>query len=147
MPIISFTFDKIDVTKKKVLEAPLKVKTSIKIKDLKEEELTLASGKKDNLLKFFFQYMVDYQPSQAAVVLEGTLLYANKKEEIESVMKEWKKSKKFSIEITKEVLNNIFMRCNIKALTFEQEVNLPPHILMPHLQPVSKKGKSEDYIG
>jgi len=147
MPIISFTFDRIDVSKKKALEAPLKVNTSIKIKDLKEEEIVLGSGKKDSILKFFFEYLVDYQPSQASVVLEGNIVYTAKKEEVESIMKEWKKTKKFPPSITKDVLNNIFMRCNIKALTFEQEINLPPHILMPRLQTAPKKNKAEDYIG
>ena len=59
MPIISFAFNKIIVEKKKAIEAPLKVKTSIKIIDLKEEEL-----KKDLLLKFSFEYRVDYETEQ-----------------------------------------------------------------------------------
>ena len=64
--------------------------------------------------------------------------------------KEWKKTKKFNPEISKDVLNHIFVRCNIKALTFEQEVNIPPHIVLPRLTPVAasgKKSKAEDYIG
>ncbi len=147
MPIISFTFDKIDVQRKKTIEAPLKVRTSIKITDLKEEELSLSSGKKDMLLRFFFEYAVDYQTNQGIVSLEGNLLFAGKREDLEGAFKEWKKTKKFNPEISKDVLNNIFLRCNIKALSFEQEVSLPPHIVLPRLAPVSKKGKAEDYIG
>lgn len=144
MPIISFAFNKIIVEKKKAIEAPLKVKTSIKIIDLKEEEL-----KKDLLLKFSFEYRVDYETEQANLILGGDLLFAGPRNELEKIFKEWKKTKKFSPEISKDVLNNIFIRCNVKALFYEQEVNLPPHIVLPRLQPmVVKKGKSaEDYIG
>ena len=143
MPIISFAFNKIIVEKKKAIEAPLKVKTSIKIIDLKEEEL-----KKDLLLKFSFEYRVDYETEQANLVLGGDLLFAGPRNELEKIFKEWKKTKKFSPEISKDVLNNIFIRCNVKALFFEQEANLPPHIVLPRLQPMAvKKGKSEDYIG
>ena len=143
MPIISFAFNKIIVEKKKAIEAPLKVKTSIKIIDLKEEEL-----KKDLLLKFSFEYRVDYETEQANLILGGDLLFAGPRNELEKIFKEWKKTKKFSPEISKDVLNNIFIRCNIKALFFEQEANLPPHIVLPRLQPMAvKKGKSEDYIG
>lgn len=144
MPIISFTFDKINVEKKKALEAPLKVKTSIKITDLKEEEI----NKKDIVLRFFFEYAVDYQPDQALLILGGSTIFAGHREELEKAFKEWKKTKKFSPEISKEVLNNIFIRCNVKALFYEQETNLPPHIVLPRLQPTQKKGKAaEDYIG
>ena len=150
MPIISFAFDKINVERKKALEVPLKAKTSIKIKDLKEEELTLAGGRKDLLLRFFFEYFVDYQTDQASVLLAGNVLFSGKREDLEKILKEWKKTKKFSPEISKDVLNHIFVRCNIKALSFEQEVNIPPHIVLPRLAPVTtttKKNKAEDYIG
>ena len=144
MPIISFTLDKINIEKKKVIEAPLKVKTSIKITDLKEEEL----NKKDIVLRFLFEYIVEYQPDQASVLLGGSTILAGPREDLEKAFKEWKKTKKFSPEVSKDVLNNIFIRCNVKALFYEQEANLPPHIVLPRLQPTQKKGKSaEDYIG
>ena len=147
MPIISFAFNKIDVEKKKAIEAPLKVKTSIKISSLKEEEI-----KKDLFLKFSFEYNVDYETNQGSVTLGGDLLYAGPRDELEKIYKEWKKTKKFSPEISKDVLNNIFIRCNVKALFFEQEANLPPHIVLPRLQQAAvntavKKGKAGDYIG
>ncbi len=148
MAIVSFSFDKISIEKKKPLEVPLKAKTSIKVLEIKEEELNLAGGRKDLLLRFFFEYAVDYQPNQAAVLLAGNVLYSGKREDLEKVVKEWRKTKKFNPQVSKDVLNHVFMRCNIKALSFEQEVNIPPHIVLPHLQPAGgKKNKVEDYIG
>ena len=148
MSVVSFSFDKIVVERKKALEVPLKAKTSIKVTDIKEEELTLAGGRKDLLLRFLFEYFVDYQTNQASVLLGGNVLYSGKREDLEKVVKEWKKTKKFSPQVSKDVLNHVFMRCNIKALSFEQEVNIPPHIVLPHLQPAQgKKNKAEDYIG
>src|SRR3989344_7532535 len=139
MPVVSFAFDKINVERKKQLEVPLKAKTSIKVTEIKEEELTLAGGRKDLLLRFFFEYFVDYQTNQASVLLAGNVLYSGKREDLEKVVKEWRKTKKFSPQVSKDVLNSVFMRCNIKALSFEQEVNIPPHIVLPHLQPAAGK--------
>lgn len=147
MPVVSFNFDKINIERKKQLEIPLKAKTSIKILDIKDEELILAGGRKDLILRFLFEYFVDYQPDQASILLRGNVLFSGKREDLESIQKEWKKTKKFNPQVSKEVLNHVFMRCNIKALYFEEEVNIPPHIVLPHLQPVGKKNKAEDYIG
>lgn len=148
MQVISFMYDKILSERKQTLQAPLKVKTSIKVTDLKQEEVPLAGGKKELVLRFFFEYGVEYQTNQGSVLLAGNLLYGGKKEDLEEVYKEWKKTKKFSPEVSKEVLNYIFLRCNIKALQFEQEVALPPHIVLPRLQHQAKpKSKAEDYIG
>jgi len=147
MAIVSFAFDKIEVDRKKTLEVPLKVRTNITIKDMKEEEITLTGGRKDLLLRFFFEYKVDYQTNQASVLLAGNVLMSGKRDELEKMVKEWKKTKKFDPNVSKDVLNNVFLRCNIKALSFEQEVGLPPHIVLPRLAQVKGKNKAEDYIG
>ncbi|KHO52120.1 MAG: hypothetical protein QT08_C0014G0013 [archaeon GW2011_AR17] len=108
-----------------------------------------SGGRKDLLLRFFFEYFVDYQTDQASVLLAGNVLYSGKRDELEKIFKEWKKTKKFNPEVSKDVLNHVFVRCNIKALSFEQEVNIPPHIVLPRLTTTApgKKNKAEDYIG
>lgn len=146
MPVLSFAFDKIEAEHKKQLQAPLKVRTAINITDLKEEEITLSGGRKDMLLRFFFEYKVDYQPNQASVLLAGNVLYSGAKEDLQKIIQDWKKTKKFNPTVSKDVLNNVFLRCNIKALTVEQDIALPPHIVLPRLQTTSKN-KAEDYIG
>src|SRR3989344_3741841 len=93
MPVVSFAFDKINVERKKQLEVPLKAKTSIKVTEIKEEELTLAGGRKDLLLRFFFEYFVDYQTDQASVLLAGNVLYSGKRDELEKIFRNGKRQR------------------------------------------------------
>ena len=151
MPIISFTFDKMHVERYKAIEAPLKVNQNMVIEDIKEEEVPISGGQKEKVLRFFFSYEVDYQEKQAMIELKGNLILHEGKEEIELIMANWKKDKKFKKETMQLVLNAVSVRSNIKALMLGQEIGLPPHIVLPMLRDVSKQapeGKNKEaYIG
>ena len=146
MPVVSFKFDKILVERKKELEAPIKVNIDTKIVDIKQEDVPLAGGAKQLVLRFFYDYIVEYAPNQAEIKMQGNLVYYEPKAELDEVMKEWKKSKKISPKVTRAVLNNVLMRCQIKALVLAQDVNLPPHIRLPLLTASKKEDKAE-YTG
>ncbi len=151
MPIVGFNFDKLLVDKKKTLKAPIKVDTGMKILDVKKEEIVVA-GKKDSILKFDYEFKVEYNKNQAEVVIGGNLVLAEDPKIIDDVYNQWKKEKKFDPKITQAVMNNVLMRCNIKALLLTQEVGLPPHIRLPLVQPsapkqATKKNKVDSYIG
>jgi len=151
MPIVGFNFDKFHVERKKQLEAPIKIDTGMKIVDVKKEELDLSGDKKQTILKFDYEFSVKYDPKQAEILIEGHLVLLESKEKLDAILKEWVKSKKFDKEITQLVMNNVLLRCNIKALLLGQELGLPPHIRMPMVQPAPQKDdatkKAEEYIG
>jgi hypothetical protein len=151
MPIVGFNFDKFHVERKKPLEAPIKIDSGMKIVDIKKEELNLSEDKKQDVLRFDYEFLVRYDPKQAEILLEGHLVLLETKEKLDSILTEWKESKKFDPEITQLVMNNVLLRCNIKALLLGQELGLPPHIRMPMLQPKSPQDeatkKAEEYIG
>jgi len=144
--IVSFTFDKMLVERLKPIEAPLKVENNMLVKEVKEEEVPISGGKKEKVLRFYFEYKVEYTPKQANILLEGNLIYFDGKEDVDKVLANWKKDKTLPNELKKQVLNNILIRSNIKALLLGQEIGLPPHIVLPTLQ-VSQKEKAEQYIG
>ena len=151
MPIVGFNFDKFHVERKKPLEAPIKIDSGMKIIDIKKEELNLSEDKKQDVLRFDYEFLVRYDPKQAEILLEGHLMLLEPKEKLDSILTEWTKSKKFDAEITQLIMNNVLLRCNIKALLLGQELGLPPHIRMPMLQPTSPQDaatkKAEEYIG
>jgi len=63
-------------------------------------------------------------------------------------MAEWKKSKKFETGVGKVIVNNVLMRCQIKALGLSQDAGLPPHIRLPLIATAPKaKKKADSYIG
>jgi len=151
MPIIGFNFDKFLVEKKKELEPPIKVDSGMKIVDVKKEEIKVA-GKKEDLLRFDYEFTVSYSPKQAEVLIEGHLLFADDAKKVDEVFNSWKKNNKFDPELTQLVMNNVLMRCNIKTLLLTQEVGLPPHIRLPMIKqgpPPKQKSKSPvtEYTG
>ena len=152
MAIISFTFDKMQVERLNPLETPLKVEFNMRVLDVKEEDVAVGAGRKEKVLRFFFEFKVDYTPKQAYILLEGNLVYFDEKEDADKVVKEWKKNKKLSAEVSQQVMNNILIRSNVKSLLLGQEIGLPPHIVLPTLQNIPKSSKedqkkAEEYIG
>ena len=61
------------------------------------------------------------------------------------ILDKWKKDKELDQKLMMQVLNFILAKCNIKALSLSQEVNLPPQIPLPKL--TAKKQQAEQYIG
>jgi len=146
MPVVSFTFDKMQVERLKPLEAPIKVESNMKVLDIKEEEVPISGGKKEKVLRFTFEYHIDYTPKQALIHLEGSIIYFEPPEEVKEILKQWKDGKKITAKVKQTVLNNILIRSNIKALLLGQEIGLPPHMVLPMLQPKAEE-KVEEYIG
>ena len=138
MPIIASNFDKFVAEKKKTLEAPIKVDSGVKIIDIKKEELNVG-GTAEAVLKIDYDFTVKYDPKQAEIVIEGHLLYAESTKKVEEILKNWKKTQKFDPEVAQLIMNNILIKCNIKALLLSQEIGLPPHIRLPMVQKGSPK--------
>ena len=148
MPIISFNYDKISAERKKdKLPGKVDVSQNLNIKDIKFDELKFTDGS-EKILRFDFEFNITYDPEIGATLIAGHLLYTDEKKKLEEVEKLWKKDKKLSNDIATQVFNNILVRCNLKALQFNQDVNLPPHINLPLVRPPTMdKSKKEDYIG
>ena len=96
MPIVSFTYDKMEVARLKQLEVPLKVENNMRVIEIKEEDVTAGGEKKEKVLRFLFEFKVDYLPKQAFILLEGNLVYFDVKEALDNIVKGWKKNKKLT---------------------------------------------------
>ena len=105
-----------------------------------------ATGKKaEETLKFSFEYKVWYEPKIGNILLEGHFFYVDEQKKIKEILTNWKKDKKIAQPLMQQLMNNIIIKCSIKALTLSQDVNLPPHIPLPTVRPQGKR--PEDYIG
>lgn len=132
MPIIGFNFDKIGAKKDNKITGKVQVNNNINITDVQQEKLSITSS--EDILKFNFEFKAAYEPKIGAIQINGHLLYMDDPKKIDDIAKSWRKDKKLSKEISAPVINSILARCNIKALTLSQDVNLPPHIKLPILQ-------------
>lgn len=133
MRIIGFNLTKILIERKEKIKGNLKISQNINIDDVFKDKLTIP---KDEILKLNFTFSIDYNPDFAKLEFKGTVILLPQKEELKKIIKEWK-DKKLSEEFRLPLFNFIMNKCNIKALTLEDEMALPIHLqnLMPRLAP------------
>src|SRR3989344_1403847 len=146
MPIVCFNFNKIYVEKKTIeleTKTNINIRNDVLITDIHEEKLPTSKAKSDGL-KFDFKFSLKYEPDIGEIELIGFIYYLDDPETIKSIYKSWKKDKKIPQEITANIINTVLIKSNIKTLALSQEVNLPPHIPLPTINP---KAKPESYIG
>lgn len=141
MPIIGFNFDQLNVEKKEPISGQVKINSDLSIKDVQEEKVSL--GKTEDILKFIFEFKIDYDKN-GIILIRGHILYLDEVKKIKEILKNWKKDKNIPQDIMAMVINTALFKCNIKALSLSQEVNLPPHLKMPRLAPVKDM---KEYIG
>ncbi len=137
MPVVGLGFDKLIADKKKPVKAPLKINSNLVVTDL-------VQGEEKSVLKFKYEFKLNYDPDIAELVIGGHVLYTDKEKTLSNIMKEWKKNKKVDPEIVKKVINVAIVRSNMKAIILAEQVSLPPHIKFPT---VAGKGKQSNYIG
>lgn len=143
MPVIGFNFDKLLVEKKNPPKQNIKIKNDINVKGVKQEEVAIGN-KKESILRFDFEFSSEYQPNVADIKIGGHILYTDTAQELKKIFENWKKTKKLAPDLMLNLFNIILVKCNIKALSLSQDLNLPPHIRLPTINP---KVNTRDYIG
>ena len=133
MPIIGFNFNQIIAEKNNKITGKLNIKNDLAIKSIEQEKITLE--KSEEVLKFNFEYIINYEPKVGKIAITGNILYMDEPKKIKEILDNWKKQKKLSNELAPRILNTILSKCNIKALILSQDINLPPHIKMPFVKP------------
>ncbi|PIN76324.1 hypothetical protein COV18_00225 [Candidatus Woesearchaeota archaeon CG10_big_fil_rev_8_21_14_0_10_37_12] len=128
MPVVGLQFNKIVVEKTAPVKGKIKVNNNVILTDVEKTDLTAS---KQGALKFYFEFTANYDPKIGDINLNGFLTFVDKAEICDEVAKSWKKDKKVPKEIMSSVLNTVLSRCNIEALLFSREVNLPPPIPLP----------------
>ena len=145
MGIVSFVFDKISAEKIGKITDKVDINHNFNIKRVEKTTINLQGNKP--VLKLFFDFVVNYEPNIGNVQMNGNLTYMDKEEELKKLDDQWKKEKRLPVGITSLVANTILTRANIKALMLSQEVNLPPQIHLPKVEPREDDMKNGDYIG
>ena len=140
MAILGLTFDRLLAERLPVSIAAgknnIETKFNIAIKKIEEDELNFQE--KQKVLRVDFEFGIVYNPKIGAIEMLGHLLYTDPK--IKKVLDVWKKENEIKDnQVKAEIINAIFHKANLKALTLIQEVNLKPQIPMPKLHPHEQK--------
>ena len=132
MQIIGFNFEKISADRKKNMQGKIEISSNINIKTIEHEKIDMI--KDQTSLKFAFDFTIDYKPDLASLSLQGTTILLFDKERAKDILKKWK-NKKIAEDIRLPLFNFIMTKCNLRALQLEEELNLPPHLPLPKIQP------------
>jgi hypothetical protein len=143
MPIVGFNFDKLSVERLNPIKGNVSVKNDLSIKNIEKEEVMIGS-KKDTAIKFSFEFSSIYEPKIANIFVKGHILYMDNEKELKKILDDWKKKKDIDKKIASQVINTALIKSNIKVLHLSQDMNLPPHIRLPTINPQSTP---KDYIG
>ncbi len=133
MPIVGFNFDKIGAKKDNKITGKVQINNNINITSVEQEKLSITSS--DDILKFTFEFKAGFEPKIGAIQINGHILYMDEPKKIGEIMKSWKKDKSISKDLAPLIMNTALAKCNVKALTLSQDVNLPPHIRLPLVKP------------
>ena len=141
--IVGFNFTKILVEKKNSLQGKIQIKHNVDIKDVVESALPLKEKKQALIVDFLFS--IHYLPHAGDITLGGNVIYFHDDaKKITSIRDQWKRNKKIPPDVSVEILNVIFARCNVKALELATDINLPPHLPLPK---INLKEDPRQYIG
>ncbi len=135
MKIIGFNLIKVSIERKENITGELKIDQNIDIKDIKEETVPIS---KDTALKIKFRFTIDYSNDSAKLVFEGFLVLLPEKEELTKFLDSWK-NKQIPEDSKVPIFNFIMAKCNVKALSLEDELAIPTHIPMPRINPNEDK--------
>ena len=131
MRIIGFTLSKISVERQEKLEGKLEIKQNINVDEISKQNIEIT---KDEALKIDFTFSIDYDPKFAKVESKGNVLVMPEKDEAKQILKEWK-DKKIPDGAKFGLFNFIMAKCNVKALSLEDDLGLPTHVPMPKIGP------------
>jgi len=139
--IVNFTLDKISVDKRSPVKGTIEAKNSIKFLDISEQPLPEGLNKQF-LLSFKFEYKIEYMPNIASTEIIGHIHFMTNKNTKDKILEDWDKHSKIEPVLSGQLVNYIFSKCGVMALSLSNHVGLPPHIPLPKIMLKSKSEES-----
>ena len=131
MTVIAMNFTGVHATRSdKPIKGELKVNSTPKITEVKEISVSRLNQK---ALSMNFEFLTDYSQDVGQIKVEGNLLVLAP--EPAKVAEQWKKGKTLPEEVSVDVLNHLFRRCLVKIAMLADDLQLPPPIQLPRVQP------------
>ncbi|MCH8067211.1 MAG: hypothetical protein IIC69_01380 [Nanoarchaeota archaeon] len=140
MTIVGFNFTKIEGEKKDMIKGKININNNVHINKVEEKDLALGN-QKQKVLSFNFEFTAKYDPNVGSIKLTGNVLYMEDSKKVKDILDGWKKDKKLPKEVMPNILNTVLNKCNIQALILSEQINLPPPIPLPKLQPAQAPEK------
>jgi len=135
MTVVGFNLTKISIERKDVITGKIQVKSKADVTSLKKESIKITEGK--DVIRADFSFEISYEPDFAKVHFKGYVLLLEEPKKAKQIIKDWKK-KKVESEVKEEIFNMVLRKCNIKAFSLEDDLNLPTHFPFPRVKAESR---------
>lgn len=135
MKIVGFNLTKISIEKGEKIPEKVQVNQNIDISNLSKEKIVISD---EEILKLNFNFVIQYSENFAKLGFSGNVIIMPDKEEMKQFLKSWK-DKQIPPEYRIFLFNFIMNKCNVKALSLEDEMNLPLHLPLPRIDPNTKQ--------
>ena len=134
MTIVGFTFTKMSAERKGAAHGRLNINNKSGILTVEKVPLALGTGSPTPALKFTFEFKTIYEPSIGEIALNGEIVYMDKPESIDAVIKDWTTNKHLPAALHAHIMNSVLSRCSVESLLMSKELNLPSPIQLPRIR-------------
>ncbi|MCK4522362.1 MAG: hypothetical protein KAU20_07355 [Nanoarchaeota archaeon] len=129
MPIAAINFTKIKGERKKSVKGEISIKNNVIITNVEKHVIG-----KQNTIKFTFDFTSVFDPDIGSIMITGEVISIEDEKKADEIIAQWKKDKQLPKDIMAGILNNILLKCHVKALIISQDINLPPPLNLPKVK-------------
>jgi hypothetical protein len=130
MNIVGFNFTKISAERKRAMAGTVNINNNISLTDITEAKIGIGQGER-SAVRVSFSFKSEYTPEMALIALQGELLLLIESKRAAEILKNWKDKHQLPKDVAQVVMNHVLERCNIQALLFAKDLNLPSPVPLP----------------
>lgn len=134
MAILSFSFKKMSIERKKAPRGKMSIKHNARIEEVDAAKFTVGT-QTQQAVRVGFTFTADYSPEIANINLQGELLWVDAPEKVKETLELWSKEQKLPKDAMVPIYNTVLQRSLMQSFSLTKELSLPPPVKLPRFTP------------